>query len=317
MKVLITGATGFVGTALANRMHREGFRVRGTVRNLSEKEFLPQGAEVAPIGSIGPDIPWASTLEGVDIVVHLAARTHVTRGLVQEPLKAYRLINVASTEQLARVAAASGVKRFVFLSSVKVNGEGKEKPYTELDLPAPEDPYGISKWEAELALNRIAAETGIELVIVRPPLVYGAGVKANFLELVNVVKRGIPLPFAGIENRRSFIYLENLVDAIIACSIRPEASGMTYLVSDGTDVSTPELIRRIAGAFDRSARLFSVSPQLMKLAGKFLSKTSAVERLLGSLTIDISKIQRELGWKAPHTMEYGLQETAEWFKKQF
>lgn len=314
MRILITGATGFVGTALCRRMIHEGWQVRGAVRSLSDQARLPAGVAAVPVGSIGPDTVWTHALSGVDIVVHLAARTHVTHEVDVDPLNAYRRINVAATERLARAAAAAGVKRFIYLSSVKVNGEGRAEPYTEQDRPAPEDPYGISKWEAEQALRRIAAETGMDVVILRPPLVYGPGVKANFLALINVVRRGIPLPFASVQNRRSLLYLGNLVDAIITVCIRPGAAGQTYLVSDGVDVSTPELIRKIAGVFGRSARLFSFPSHCMRLAGRLLGKTSAVERLLGSLAVDCSKIQRELDWKAPATMEQGLKETAEWVK---
>jgi len=313
MRVLVTGATGFVGTALCRRTHQEGWLVRGAVRNISDKERLPQGVEAAPIGSIGPDTQWESALAGVDIVVHLAARTHVTREIAPDPLRAFRFVNVQGTERLARVAAASGVKRFVYLSSVKVNGEGREEPYTELDPPAPEDPYGISKWETEQLLLRIAAETGMEIVIIRPPLVYGPGVKANFLTLMNIVARGVPLPFATVNNHRSLIYLDNLVDVIVACSTRPEAAGKTYLVSDATAVSTPELIRQIALAFDRPARLFTLSPQLLRFAAKLLNKTSTVDRLLGSLTVNTSKIRKELGWQPPYTMKDGLRKTAAWY----
>jgi nucleoside-diphosphate-sugar epimerase len=315
-KVLISGATGFIGNALCQRMIHEGWQVRGAVRSLSDQARLPAGVEAVPVGSIGPDTVWAHALADVDIFVHLAARTHVTREVDVDPLKACRMINVAATERLARAAAAARVKRFIYLSSVKVNGEGRAEPYTERDMPAPEDPYGISKWEAEQALHRIAEETGMEIVVIRPPLVYGPRVKANFLALINVVRRGIPLPFAGVRNRRSLLYLGNLVDAIITVCIRPKAAGQTYLVSDGADVSTPELIRRIAVVFGRPARLFSLSPHFLRLAGRLLGKTSAIERLLGSLAVDSSKIQRELEWKAPSTMEQGLQETARWFETQ-
>jgi nucleoside-diphosphate-sugar epimerase len=198
-----------------------------------------------------------------------------------------------------------------------VNGEGRAEPYTERDMPAPEDPYGNSKWEAEQALIRIASETGMEIVIIRPPLVYGPGVRANFYELLKLIQRGIPLPFADVNNRRSLIYLGNLIDAIIACSVRREAAGKTFLASDGVDVSTPELVRRIAGAFNRTVRLFSFPETIMRSAGRFIGRSLVVERLLGSLTVDTSSIQRELGWKAPYTMEQGLQETAHWFKNRY
>ena len=316
MNMLITGATGFIGTALSLRMIHKGWQVRGAVRSLSDQARLPSGVEAVSAGSVGPDTVWAHALSGVDIVVHLAARTHVTHEVDVDPLIAYRMINVAATERLARAAVAAGVKRFIYLSSVKVNGEGRAEPYTEQDMPAPEDPYGISKWEAEQALHRIAEETGMDVVILRPPLVYGPGVKANFLALINIVRCGIPLPFAGVQNRRSLLYIGNLVDAVITVCIRSEAAGQTYLVSDGVDVSTPELIRRIAGAFGRPARLFLFPVPVMRIVGRFLGKSSAIERLCGSLAIDSSKISRDLRWNAPFTMEQGLKETAEGFRKK-
>ena len=316
INVLITGATGFIGGALCRRMLQAGWQVRGTVRTLSDQERLPTGVEAVIIGSIGPDTAWAAALAGTDAVVHLAARTHVTRELDQDPLQAYRSIDVEGTEWLARSAAAAGVKRFLYLSSVKVNGEGKKEPYTELDAPAPEDAYGISKREAEQALHRVSAETGMQMVIIRPPLVYGPGVKANFLRLMQIVDRRIPLPLSRIQNSRSMIYLDNLVDAIMTCIVEKDAAGKTYLVSDGEDVSTPKLIRRIAASLERKACLFPFSPKLIWLAGKCIGKTRAVDRLLGSLAVDSSKIQRELNWTPPYTMERGLEETAKWFKRQ-
>lgn len=317
IQVFITGATGFIGNALCRRMLQEGWQVRGAVRTVSDQERLPTGIEAVPIGSIGPDTIWAPSLAGMDIVVHLAARTHVTREIGQEPLQAYRSINVEGTERLARSAASVGVKRFIYLSSVKVNGEGKEGPYTELDATAPEGAYGISKGEAEQVLQRIAEETGLEIVILRPPLVYGPGVKANFLRLMQIVDWRIPLPFSNIHNSRSMIYLDNLVDAIMKCCIRREAAGSTYLVSDGEDVSTPELIRRIAASLDRKAYLFPMPEGVMRCAGKLTGRISAVDRLLGSLTVNTAKIQNELSWVPPSTMEQGLKITAEWFRKQF
>ena len=214
------------------------------------------------------------------------------------------------------MAAINGVKRFVYVSSVKVNGEGCEKPFTEHDIPAPEDPYGVRKWEAEQMLRKVAGDTGLEIVILRPPLVYGPGVKANFLSLFKIVDRGIPLPLASINNHRSLIYLGNFVDAITTCINHHKAADQTYLVSEGEDVSTAELIRRVAAALGRPARLFPFPPSFMRFTGKLFGKSGAVERLVGSLTIDSSKIRRELGWMPPYTMEQGLKETAEWFKEK-
>jgi nucleoside-diphosphate-sugar epimerase len=257
-----------------------------------------------------------------------------------DPLTEFRTVNVEGTAQLAREAAKAGVRRLVFISSIKVNGEENSTPYTPDSPPNPSDPYGISKWEAEQALRKIEAETGLEVVVIRPTLVYGPGVKANFLNMMKIISRGIPLPLASITNRRSLIYVGNLVDALTICAKHPAAAGQTYLLSDGEDVSTPELIRRVAHALKVPARQFSFPTSLMRMAGKILdgnfglfkSKTEktiqnlefktqnrftgAVNRLTGSLTVDSSKIRRELGWVPPFTMDEGLAETAGWFKNK-
>lgn len=313
-RVLVTGANGFVGQALCKRLLKDGWKVMGVVRSPEGSASLAAGVISLITGAMGADTDWSESLTGVDTVVHLAARVHVMTDTALDPLAAFREVNVAGTECLARLAAKVGVRRFIYISSVKVNGEGRNVSYSEKDIPAPEDPYGVSKWEAEQALHKIAAETGLEIVILRPPLVYAPGVKANFLSLFKIVDRGIPLPLSGINNQRSFIYLGNLVDAIVTCINHPKASGQTYLVSDREDVSTPELIRRVAAALGRPARLFSFPLSLMRFAGKLFGKTDAVERLISSLTSDSSKIQRELNWRPPYTMEQGLRETAEWFK---
>lgn len=317
MRVLVTGATGFVGQALVQRMLQEGWRVRCAVRTVSDLERLPRDVEAVAVGPIDQETTWTPLLTGVDMVVHLAARTHMTREGTDVPLSAYRLINVASTEHLARAAADAGVKRFIYLSSVKVNGEGRAEPYTEEDPPAPEEAYGISKWEAEKALHSIAGKTGMEIVIIRPPLVYGPGVKANFLQMMRIIRKGMPLPLASIDNQRSFVYLENLLDAVVSCMVHPKAVNQTYLVSDGEDVSTPQLVRCTAAALGRPARLFPCAPSLLRLSGKLTGRSKAIDRLLGSLTIDSSKIRTELGWAPSYSMEQGLRETAEWFKRQY
>ncbi|RNC68867.1 MAG: SDR family oxidoreductase [Desulfuromonadales bacterium] len=313
-RVLVTGANGFIGTALCRVLRENSRFVRGGVRSLHfGGELVADDYVALPLSAA--DDSWSAILSGVDTVVHLAARVHVMADESSDPA-AYRLANVAGTEHLAREAARAGVSRFIFLSSVKVNGEGRDTPYTEADEPAPLDPYGNSKWEAETTLRQVAAEAGLEVVIIRPPLVYGPRVKANFLRLLQIVRQGMPLPFTGINNRRSLIYLGNLVDAIITCVSHPKAAGQTYLVSDGDDVSTPELVRRTGEALGRPARLFPFPPALMRLAGRLFGKAAAVERLLGSLAVDDSKIRRELGWKPPFTMKEGLKETAEWFNHE-
>jgi len=315
-KILVTGAGGFIGSAFCTKILAEGWQVRGTFRSESDVSRLPDGVEAVSIGSIDSDTKWDDALAGINTVVHLAARVHVMDDTYSDPLAEYRKVNVEGTKCLAVAAANAGVKSFIFISSVKVNGEGRASAYTEDDEEAPVDPYGISKWEAEQELHKISQTTGIEVVILRPPLVYAPGVKANFLRLVKLTKFGIPLPLGCIKNRRSLIYIGNLIDAIITCMTNPNAAGKTYIVSDGEDVSTPELIRRIGAALGKRALLLPAPVWIMKMAGRITGKYDEVERLVGSLTVDISKICRELEWKPPFSMEHGLRETAKWYAKK-
>lgn len=253
----------------------------------------------------------------VDCVVHLAARTHVLRDTDVDMLAAYRRVNVEGTRRLAQAAARSGVRRLVFVSSIKVNGEATvDQPFTENDTPRPEDAYGISKWEAERAMSQIAADTGMEAVVLRPPLVYGPGVKGNLLQLLRVVARGWPLPLASIRNRRSLIFVGNLVEAIMAAAASPAASGNTYLVSDGEDVSTPELVRALARALNVPARLVPCPAVLLKCAARVIGRSDAAARLTGSLQVDSSNIRRQLGWRPHATLAAGLAETARWYHSQ-
>jgi len=308
--VLITGVGGFIGRELCVKMLAEGLQVRGTFRSESDVSRLPESVEAVSIRSIDSDTKWNDTLEGIDTVVHLAARVHVMDDSSLDPLTEYRKVNVEGTKCLAIAAAKAGIKRFIYISSIKVNGEGRASAYTEYDEEAPADPYGVSKWEAEQELHKISDTTGIEVVILRPPLVYGPGVKANFMQLFKIVERRIPLPLLNIKNRRSFIYLGNLIDAIITCMTNPNAAGKTYLVSDGEDISTSELIRRIGAASGRRAFLLPVPVWILRMAGRITGKSNEIERLVGSLTVDISKICKELEWKPPYVMEHGLRETA-------
>ena len=317
MNVLVTGATGFVGSALINRLICENFDLRAAVLSEECIEHLPAAVETVVVKPLSEATDYTDALRDRDVVIHLAARVHVMEEDAADPLAEFRRVNVAGTERLARQAAAAGVRRLVFLSSVKVNGERREASYTEDDAPAPEDPYGVSKQEAEEILRQVSAETNLEVVIIRPPLVYGPGVKANFRRLLETVYRGVPLPLACLRNKRSFIGLSNLVDAVVLCATLPQAAGNSYLVSDGEDVSTPELVRMIATALGRPARLFPVPLALMRLAGALAGKGAAVDRLAGSLTVDPSKIRRELGWQPPFTMEQELAKTAEWFRKLY
>jgi nucleoside-diphosphate-sugar epimerase len=315
MNVLITGATGFVGSALIKRLENDDCCIRALVRTGKPFVHLAAAIEQVAVQPLSDKTEFGHALDKIDVVVHLAARTHVIKESIADPLSEYRAINKAGTERLARQAAEAGVKRMVFLSSVKVNGEGRPEPYTEIDLPLPNDPYSISKREAEESLKKVEAETGLEVVVIRPPLVYGPGVKANFLRLMQIIERGFPLPLASVRNLRSLIYIGSLVDAISVCMVHPKSAGQTYLVSDGEDLSTPELIRRLSFAMGRSARLLPFPPTLMRLAGTILGKGAAVNRLLGTLSIDSTKIRRELGWQSPFTMKQGLAETAKWFRK--
>jgi len=297
-------------------MLADGYQARGAARDAAQMMALPSGVEGAMVGNIGPETDWSEALDGIDGIVHLAARVHVMRESAADPLAVFRQVNVVGTERLARQAAEAGVKRMVYLSSVKVNGEGGYNPYTEMDKPEPQDPYAVSKWEAEEVLKKVAAETGLEIVILRPPLVYGQGVKANFLRLLKLIHKGIPLPLANINNCRSFIFLGNLIDAIIICMTHPNAAGKAYLVSDGDDVSTSELIRRIAYSMGRPARLYFIPSGFIQLAARLSGKSAIVDRLVSSLTVNISKIQRDLNWNPPYTMDEGLKETAEWYTKK-
>ena len=315
--VLVTGASGFVGHFLCDLLLAQGFNVCGTLLKLGNHSLLVSGVEPVTIKPLSADTEWNHALAGVDSIIHLAARVHIMDDSSADPLTEFRRVNVEGTAQLAREAAKAGVKRLVFISSIKVNGEESAIPYTQDSPPNPTDPYGISKWEAEQALRKIEAETGLEIVIVRPPLVYGPGVKANFFKMIKIISRGVPLPLASITNKRSLIYVGNLVEALATCASHPSAAGKTYLLSDGEDVSTPELIRRTAKALGVPARLLPFPLPLMRLAGKLTGKSGAVNRLTGSLTVDSSRMRQELGWTPPFTMEQGLEKTAKWFKEQF
>lgn len=302
-RVLVTGATGFVGRALCGQLTAAGHVVIPAVRRGSG---LPN--EVV-VGDLRPSTEWRMALVGCDVVVHLAARVHMMRESVQDPLALYREINTSATLNLARQAAQEGVRRFVFISTIKVNGEGRDAPYRETDTPAPEDAYALSKMEAEQGLQRIAQETGLEVVILRPPLVYGPGVKANFLRLMQMVRKGWPLPLGAIRNRRSLLYLGNFVDAIRLCVEHSAAAGQTFLLDDGQAVSTPELILAVARAMGRPARLLAMPVAVLELVGALLGKREAVARLTGSLYIDSSAIRSRLGWSPPFSMEAGLTAT--------
>ena len=303
MRVLVTGATGFVGRALCDQLKVAGHTVVPALRRGSGL------TNEVVTGDMCSSTDWRMALAGCDAVVHLAARVHMMRDSALDPLVSYREINTEATLNLARQAAHAGVKRFVFISTIKVNGEGRDVPYRETDAPMPEDAYAISKWEAEQGLHRIAQQTGLEVVILRPPLVYGPGVKANFLSLLHAVKRGWPLPLGAIRNRRSLLYLGNFVDAIRLCVECPAAAGQTFLLDDGQAISTPDLIRALASAIGRRARLLAVPVGMLEFAGMLLGRRATVARLTSSLYVDSSAIRSRLDWTPPFSMEAGLAAT--------
>lgn len=309
MRVCVTGASGFVGQALCAELLRHGHAVRCALRQRGGRPALPQGGETVVVNTIDAATDWSAALGGCSAVVHLAARVHVMDDKASDPLAEFRKVNTEGTLNLARQAAQAGVKRFVFVSTIKVNGEGQDAPYRETDLAAPEDAYAISKWEAEQGLQQIAQETGLEIVILRPPLVYGPGVKANFLRLMEMVQRAWPLPLGAIRNRRSLLYLGNFVDAMRVCIEHTDAAGQTFLLDDGEPLSTPDLIRALARAMGRPARLPAVPVGVLELAGALLGKRAAVARLVGSLYVDSSLIRSRLGWTPPFTMAAGLAAT--------
>jgi nucleoside-diphosphate-sugar epimerase len=323
MKVLITGANGFVGYALWQRLNElSGVQAVGSVRRASA--FTDTGASAVAVGDLSEQTDWSEALARVEAVVHTAARVHVMYDTIADPLTEFRLVNVDGTLNLARQAAAAGVKRFVFLSSIKVNGEvtpapnpnplpkgarqkEKEKEkFSADDLPAPQDPYGVSKMEAEQGLRELAAETSMEVVIIRPPLVYGPGVKGNFDALMRAVQRGWPLPLGAVHNQRSLVALDNLVDFIVTCLSHPQAANQSFLVSDGQDLSTTGLVRGMAQAAGVPARLLPVPVWALQVGATLLGKGNAVQRLCGNLQVDISKARSLLGWVPPVSVEEGL-----------
>ena len=309
--VLVTGASGFIGQALCSALELQGHRVRSATRKSPDRAQSPAFA----VGNIGPDTNWRAAVSGCDAVVHLAAHVHVMHRQDGGATDDFHRVNVEGSENLARLAARSGVRRFVFLSSVKVNGETSgQRAFVETDAVTPVDDYGLSKAQAEKRLRIISAETGMEVVIVRPPLVYGPGVKANFLSLLRAVDSGVPLPLSSISNLRSLVYVGNLVHALGACLVHPAAANRTFFVSDDHDVSTPELVRRIASALGRRPRLFPVPVSLLEGAAALLGRRAPAQRLTGSLQLDVSRIKSELGWTPPFSMRQGLMETASWYR---
>jgi nucleoside-diphosphate-sugar epimerase len=316
MTILVTGANGLVGQALCAELAQRRHLVKALVRDLKTLSFHEHAAQY--ICRLEGDFTQISSFKqhfsAVDAVVHCAARVHQVADTANDPLAAYRQVNTAATLALAQAAADAGVKRFVFLSSVKVNGEFTlpSRPFASHQA-APQDPYGISKWEAELGLREIAAKTGMEVVIIRPPLVYGPDVKANFLTMMRWLHRGIPLPLGAIANQRSLVALPNLVDFISLCLTHPKAANQTFMISDQQDVSTTELLRGLGQALKRPARLLPVPQGLLQTGLKMIGKGGMAQRLCGDLTVDATPATELLGWKPPVTVQQGLQLTVDHF----
>ncbi len=291
MKILVTGANGFLGKFITKELSKNSNEIISVTRCISNDSFA--------VGDIDENTNWTDVLTGCDVVIHLAARVHQMDDVSPNPLLEFRRVNTEGTLNFARQAKKSGVNRFVFISSIKVNGEESNFPYSELSEPNPVDPYGISKWQAEQGLNELAGEGEMEIVIIRPPLIYGPGVKANFSTMIKWVKKGVPLPFGAIRNKRSFVAVENLVDFILLCADKsksPNAANQTFLISDGMDVSTTELLNNIRLAYGIKIPLIPVPESWLKFTLCLFGKSDLASRLLGSLTVDISKARSLLGW---------------------
>lgn len=311
MRTLVTGASGFVGTGVIRCLVGDpNQQIVATFR--SNPSAASAHVRALAIGDLGPHTDWRAALEGVTSAIHLAARVHVLHDVAAEPLADFRRVNVEGTLQLARQCAAAGVRRFVYVSSIKVNGEstGRGRPFRADDTPQPVDAYAISKHEAEQALHKLAAATGMELVVIRPPLVYGPGVRANFRSMMGWLRRGVPLPLGAIDNRRSLVALDNLCDLIVTCVRHPAAAGQTFLAGDGEDVSTPELLQRLGRALGHPARLLPVPPGLLRASFALLGKSEVARRLCSSLQVDIGPTRERLGWRPAIGLDEGLHRAA-------
>jgi len=317
MSLLLSGATGFLGSALASWLvDNADYRLVLALRRKILDPF--PGSQSVVIGDLDGDTDWSPALLDIDVVIHTAARVHVMDESIDNPLTEFRKVNVEGTLNFARQAAAMGVKRFIYISSIKVNGEltVPGRPFTADDSPAPVDPYAISKWESEAGLFQIAEETCMEVVIIRPPLVYGPGVKANFQSMMCWISRGVPLPLGAIHNKRSLLALDNLVDLIVTCIKHPSAANQVFLASDGDDISTTELLKQVGNALGRSARLISIPEYIIIITARMLGKHDLSQRLLGSLQVDMKKTQDLLGWRPRVTVDEAIRKTAQAFIRQ-
>lgn len=311
LSVLVTGANGFVGRSLCADLRRNGYLVTGAVRSASASSNEVQSPTLAA------DSDWSTLLAGKDLVVHTAARVHVMNEIANDPLTAFRAVNVAGTLALAQQAAAAGVKRFVFISSIKVNGEMTlpGQPFTEIVAMPPTDPYGLSKYEAEVGLLALSEKSGMDVVIIRPPLIYGEGVKGNFATMLEMLAKGYPLPLGAIHNKRSLVSLENLIDLITTCITHPAAANEVFLVSDDNDLSTSELLNILASAIGKTTHFWPVPECILRLGASLLGKKAISQRLFDSLQVDITKAKRMLNWVPPVSVDDGLKYCVENFQR--
>lgn len=312
--VVITGATGFVGRALVARIRTElSWQLVVANRRATNAYAEDSLTSEFVVGDIDGRTDWRLPLKGAEVVIHLAARVHVMEKASEDSLAEFRRVNVQATENLARVAAGSGVRRLIYVSSIGVNGAqtALDSPFSEIDRPNPQNPYALSKWEAEQSLLRVAAETKLEVVIVRPPLVYGAGAPGNFAQLMRVLSMGIPLPLGSVNNRRSLVGLDNLTDFIVTCMSHPQAANQTFLISDGEDISTPDLIRGLGRAMNRPVRLFPMPVPLLRLGATLIGRSEMCKQLCGNLQINSAKARTVLGWVPPFTLNGGLLKVVE------
>lgn len=312
-RVLVSGANGFVGRRVCAELARRQWQVAAAVRSAPSSESAQGLVTQFGVGNIDGTTDWHIALAGCSSVIHLAARAHVLNDMHADPLAAFRETNVAGTLQLAKCAARAGVRRFVFVSSVGVHGSLNRRPFTESDTPQPTEAYAVSKLEAELALRELVASSGMELVVVRPPLVYGPECPGNFLRLLKLLASGMPLPFGALRNERSFVGVDNLADFLATCVVHPKAAGQTFLVSDMEDVTLPALLRGLADGMGRKAPLFSLPPRLLGVLASVSGKAGLYEKLCGSLTVDATHARRTLEWTPPVSLAAGLRQTGQWY----